>query len=100
MKGSDIVNRILISDFLSVGPQEAKTARELEEITGLNNRELRLAIEAERREGTPILSDTHNGYFLPETADDKRRFVASMRNRAKEILLTAQAVENGGAAFG
>ncbi|MCD8010941.1 MAG: hypothetical protein LUF34_09235 [Lachnospiraceae bacterium] len=94
------MDRMLISDLLSAGSQAARTAGELEKITGLNNRELRLAIEAERREGTPLLSDTRNGECLPDTDDARRRFVASMRNRAKEILLTAQAVEKGGAAFG
>ena len=50
-------------------------------------------IAAERRTGVAILSDNLTGYYLPANEEEKARFVRSMRHRAKEILLAADAVE-------
>ena len=47
----------------------------------------------ERRAGIAVLSDNATGYYLPANEEEKARFVRSMRHRAKEILLAADAVE-------
>lgn len=69
--------------------------RHLVQITGLPGRDLRRRIQAERLSGVPILSDNISGYFLPADDQERRRFVQSMRSRAKEIEATAAAVERG-----
>lgn len=89
------VRQIQISDFLSAGEQNAVPLRHLVQITGLPGRDLRRRIQAERLSGVPILSDNISGYFLPADDQERRRFVQSMRSRAKEIEATAAAVERG-----
>ena len=82
-----------ISELLGVGAENGITRRELERLTGLDGRSVRLLIERERREGVPILSDNASGYFLPASEDERAGYVRSMRHRAAEILTTARAVE-------
>ena len=83
-----------IADLLGTGRENAITRRELERLTNLDGRSVRLLIERERREGVPILSG-HNGYFLPGSEAEKAACVRSLRHRAGEIFATARAVENG-----
>lgn len=84
-----------IADYLSRGRESALTRRELERLTGLAPREVSLAVERERRLGTPILADG-NGYFLPATDDERAACVRSLRHRAREIMTTARALELAG----
>ena len=84
-----------IADLLGTGRESAITRRELEQLTGLDGRSVRLLIERERRAGTPILANSTNGYFLPATDDERAECVRSLRHRAGEILTTARAVERG-----
>ena len=79
-----------------MGRENAITRRDLERLTGLDGRSVRLLIERERRAGTPILADSTNGYFLPATDDERAACVRSLRHRAREILLTAKALELAG----
>ena len=82
-----------VADFLRPGAENAMFRRDLMAMTGLRDRELRLMIEAERRQGIPILSDNIHGYFLPETQAERDRCVRSLRRRAVEIMTTAAAIE-------
>ena len=61
-------------------------------MTCLSEREVRAAIQHERLNGVPILSDNQNGYFLPGDQKEIDCFLRSMRHRAKEILAVADAV--------
>lgn len=85
-----------IADLLGVRRENAITRRDLERLTGLDGRSVRLLIERERRAGTPILADSTNGYYLPATDDERAACVRSLRHRAREILLTAKALELAG----
>lgn len=85
-----------VSSLLLRGQENAITLRELEAETGISGRDLRRMIETERRRGVPILSDNRNGYFLPADHLERLACVRSMRHRAREILKTAKALENGG----
>ncbi|MCD7806228.1 MAG: hypothetical protein LUH19_02680 [Lachnospiraceae bacterium] len=87
---------VSIAEFLRPGTDNGIHLGELMLLTGADGRTVRKAIEAERRRGVPILSDNRNGYFLPTCEEEKERFVQSMRQRAREINLTAAAVERGG----
>ena len=82
-----------ISALLLPGRENAISRRDLEAMTGLDGRTIRLMIERERRRGTLILSDNRHGYFLSDDPVEAQRFVRSMRHRAGEILRTAEAVE-------
>lgn len=85
-----------IADLLLPGRENAIPRRELEKLTGLDGRTVRLMIERERREGRPILADNAAGYYLPATEHKRAARVYSMRHRAVEILETAKAIEIGG----
>ena len=82
-----------ISDLLSCGQENATPRRELERLTGLDGRTVRLMIERERRKGVPILADNATGYYLPATEHERTACVRSMQHRAKEILRTARAIK-------
>lgn len=82
-----------IADLLHPGAENAVTRRQLMALTGLPDRELRLMIQAERRQGCQILSDNVHGYFLPGDSTEKARCVQSLRSRAAEIMETAAAIE-------
>jgi biotin operon repressor len=85
-----------IADLLHSGAENAISRRDLIALTGLSDRELRLMIENERRQGIPILSDNIHGYFLPGDSAERDRCVRSLRRRAGEIMETAAAIERGG----
>ena len=82
-----------IADLLHPGAGNAIPRRDLIALTGLSDRELRQMIAAERRKGTPILSDNIRGYFLPGDSAERDRCVRSLRRRAGEIMETAAAIE-------
>ena len=84
-----------VADLLLHGAENAISRRDLMSMTGMSDRELRLKIEAERRQGVPILSDNVHGYFLPGDKSERDRCVRSLRSRAKEIERTATAIEGG-----
>ena len=86
----------IVSELLLHGQENAIPRRELEKMTGWSGRMVRLMIEKARRSGVPILSDHESGYYLPGNSAERAQFVRSMRNRAAEILKTAQAVEDSG----
>ena len=85
-----------VADFLHHGTESAVSRRDLMALTGLPDRDLRRLIEAERRQGIPILSDNARGYFLPGDQAERDRCVRSLRSRAAEIMETAAAIERGG----
>ena len=82
-----------IADLLHPGAGNSIPRRALIALPGLSDRELRQMIEAERRKGTPILSDNIRGYFLPGDSAERDRCVRSLRRRAGEIMETAAAIE-------
>lgn len=82
-----------VADLLSHGRENAIPRRELERLTGLDGRTVRLMIERERREGRPILADNATGYYLPATEYERAACVRSMRHRAGEVMKSAQAIE-------
>lgn len=81
-----------IADFLSHGAENGTGLRNLVSVTGLSEREVRKIIQRERLAGVPILSDNLSGYFLPDNNEEIVRCVISLRNRAGEILRTANAI--------
>ena len=82
-----------VADFLHHGAESAISRRDLMALTGLPDRDLRRLIEAERRQGCPILSDCVGGYYLPGDSAERDRCIRSLRSRAAEIIKTADAIE-------
>ena len=87
------VRQIQISELLPAGERNAVPLRHLVQLTGMNSRDLRRQIETERRRGLPICANNRTGSFIAENDEERRRFVQSMRSRAKEIETTAAAIE-------
>lgn len=85
-----------IADLLSCGQENAIPRRDLEALTGLDGRTIRLMIERERRGGVPICADNTNGYYLPSSEAEKTACARSMKHRAEEIRKTAEAIERAG----
>lgn len=82
-----------IENLLLYGVENGQTLQDLVRLTGWNERAIRKQIELERRDGAVIISDNRNGYFLTDDPAEAQRFSRSMRHRAREILLTARAIE-------
>jgi len=83
-----------IYELLPIGAEFAISRAALMEITGLTDRELRHQIQQERKAGNIILADcSSRGYYRPESTDETVRFIRSMRNRARETAIVADAVE-------
>ena len=83
---------VKISDLLGHGQSAAVPLRHLKELAGLPGREVRRMIQAERLRGIPILSDNINGYYLAGDAQEREKFIKSMRGRAAEIVKDRKSV--------
>ena len=86
-----------VVDFLQKGKQNAIPAKQLASAMGFKStRQLRLAIELERRSGTVILSTqdpVRGGYYLPANQEELDSYIAEMEARARttlEILRSAK----------
>lgn len=84
-----------ISDYLLCGAENGLMLSDLHRLTGIDKRAIRAAIQRERLSGTPILSSTLSGYFLPANEQEREQCVRSLRHRAGEILAVASAIERG-----
>ena len=84
----------LISDLLHYGRQNAVSRRTLARISGLSERDVRKKIHEERANGTPIISNNIDGYWLSDDEQEIRMFARSMFHRADEIVKTARAAEH------
>ena len=82
-----------IAFLLLQGQSNALTCKDLQRITGLEERSITRAINRERKEGAPILSDTVHGFWLAADAAELSRCINSLRRRAREIYKTAEAIE-------
>ena len=82
--------------MLMAGAENGLHLRDLSQIVGADPRIVRQMIHNERRQGTPILSNSKDGYYLPACEDEKEACVRQMRGRAREILAAAAGIERGG----
>ena len=64
------------------------TRKNLEELTGMPDRENRRRIRAQRRQGVPIVALKDGGYRLAETDEDKKALLDMYRKRALDELDT------------
>lgn len=80
-----------IAELLREGAENATSLQELERLTGLDSRRVRRAIQQERLQGVPILSEF--GYYLPANLEERKKFCRQMRHRANEILEVVRSLE-------
>lgn len=84
----------MIFEMLSTGKENARTARELAQLTGIDRRGVSLLVERERREGKPICATsdgTAPGYYIPVDREDMARYCDRLLHREREIAKTRQA---------
>lgn len=81
----------MIEELLGVGEANAKTARELADITHLDVRDVTEMVRIERLSGAKICS-SYKGFFMPENKTDIDRTVTSLHRRANEIRKSAEAL--------
>ena len=86
----------LVSSLLMEGRGNAIHLADLVRLTGGPERDVRKAIQRERQQGRPILSDNWSGYFLPGNEKERALCVRSLRHRAHESLRAAACIERGG----
>ena len=91
-----------LTDFLSVGEENAITAKDLARLLGWNERDVTLTANALRKQGELICSNTQSGFWLPADDRDIEQFVRGMQGRIKDMQrATKPAIEylkskNGG----
>ena len=82
-----------IAALLMVGKENGLRLSDLVRLLDWPERDVRREIQFERLHGVPILSDCQNGYFLPETEEERAACVRPLRGRAWEIMATAEALD-------
>lgn len=85
-----------IYDLLPIGAENAVSRRELSALTGIEDRQLRRKIAAERMEGLLILSSTAEvggGYFRAANVAELRRWVAMMQSHISAVLAVIRAAQ-------
>lgn len=63
-------------------------------LTGLKDRQLRLALEKARRDFCIINDQDGKGYYLPENKEDAKRYYKQEYNRAMSILVRLDGTKN------
>ncbi len=74
-----------LTDYLSVGEQNAVTAKDLARLLNLNERDITITINALRKQGTLICSNTQSGFWLPADDRDVEQFVRGMNGRIADM---------------
>lgn len=82
------VNDTILQALAGASEQAPVTAAALSGVTGNDERNVRLHVEALRREGNEICSNT-NGYWIAKDKQDLDRFLAAYEAHAKSRLYTA-----------
>lgn len=84
----------MIYEMLMTGEQNAQTAKDLAQQTGIDRRGISILVERERRAGRPICAtcDSKNpGYYIPESREEMQNYCSRLEHREREIALTRQA---------
>lgn len=73
-----------LTDFLSVGEDNAITSKDLARLLGLHERDITICVNALRKQGEFICS-SGNGFWLPSDDKDIRGFVRQMESRIADM---------------
>ena len=79
-----------LTDYLSVGEENAITAKQLAKYLGWNERDVTITVNALRKQGTLICSNTQSGFWqsgfwLPADDRDVAEFIRQMKGRIKDM---------------
>lgn len=78
----------MITSLLGYGKENARTASELAQLTGLTPREVTRLIEQARRQGEPICASNDSacpGYFLTNSPETLDQYVGSLGRRIRNM---------------
>lgn len=84
-----------VAEYLGIGRDNARTARELCTALGIRRRDLTKQIERERREGVPICAScdaNYPGYYMAGNEGELADYVRSLDRRIKEVKRTRDAL--------
>ncbi len=88
-----------LADYLSVGEENAITAKTLAKLLGWNERDVTITVNALRKRGK-IICSSGNGFWLPADDRDIENFVRQMQSRIvdmqKAMKPAVDYLENGG----
>ena len=76
---------LILTDYLSVGEENAITCKQLSKYLGLSERDITIQINALRKKGELICSNTQSGFWLPADDRDIEQFVRGMQGRIKDM---------------
>ncbi len=76
---------LILTDYLSVGEENAITCKQLSKYLGLSERDITIQINALRKKGELICSNTQSGFWLPADDQDIEQFVRQMQGRIKDM---------------
>ena len=76
---------LILTDYLSVGEENALTAKTLSKYLGLSERDITIQINALRKKGELICSNTQSGFWLPADDRDVEQFVRGMQGRIRDM---------------
>lgn len=85
----------MIYDYLLIGKENAKTAKDLARALKCDVRDITAGVERERRQGKPIIAscDPENpGYYIAETQEELQQYCSRLHHRAGEIYKTRSAL--------
>lgn len=80
-----------IMRMLNIAPYHV-SSRELQGLTGLNDRTVRKLIEQMREDGLCILSDA-KGYYFPETEEELEKFIRKTEKTAKSLFRSLESAK-------
>ena len=89
----------MVYELLSTGAENARTAKELCQALGIDEKDWRIitkTIERERREGKPICASSSSdfpGYYKPANREELTRYIDRLHKRAGEIYKTRRALQ-------
>ena len=76
---------LILTDYLSVGEENALTAKTLSKYLGLSERDITIQIKKKKKKGELICSNTQSGFWLPADDRDIEQFVRQMQGRIKDM---------------
>ena len=85
----------MVFDYLLIGKEHAKTAKELATTLHCDIRDITAGIERERRQGKPIIAScdpANPGYYLAGTQEELQQYCNKLHHRAGEIYKTRRAL--------
>jgi DNA-binding IscR family transcriptional regulator len=88
----------VIINFFENRPGQRMKMTEIEQLTGISNREIRGTISELRKQGILILSSCsgdHMGYYLATTPEEVREGVADLVARARDLSQTIRGIQRG-----